>query len=115
MPEQFVSLDTIGQGVAIEKFNDELLKVLANISDPNTKATVSRSITMKFTFKPDEERSFASATVEASSKLAPSKPVATAIYIGMLAGQHVATERDQRQMSFNDQNVTPIKEIVNGK
>jgi hypothetical protein len=47
MPEQFVSLETLGQGAAIELFSEELRKVLENVLDPNTKATATRSVTLK--------------------------------------------------------------------
>ena len=113
MSEQFVSLDTLGQGAAIEKFQDEFDRVLANVLDPNTKPTASRSVTLVVTIKTDEDRSFANAMIEVKSKLAPSKPVGTAIYIGQHAGQPVATERDVRQMRFED-NVVGMKEASNG-
>ena len=109
MDEQTVSLDTLGQGVAIEKFHDELTKVLDNILDPNTPPTAKRQITLTVTFKPDEDRSFAHTRIETSSKLAPTKPVGTAIYIGRHAGQAIATERDSRQMKLPDENVLTMK------
>lgn len=110
MDEQFVSLDSLGQGAAIEKFEDELNRVLENVLDPNTKPTTSRSVTLTVTFKPDEDRSFANTLIEVKSKLAPSRAVGTAIYIGRHAGRAVATERDTRQMRFDD-NVVGMKEV----
>lgn len=109
MDEQFVSLDSLGQGAAIEKFEDELNRVLENVLDPNTKPTTSRSVTLTVTIKPDEDRSFANTLIEVKSKLAPSRAVGTAIYIGRHAGRAVATERDTRQMRFDD-NVVGMKE-----
>lgn len=106
--EQFVSLETLGQGAAIEMFADELKKVLNNILDPNTKASAKRSITLTLEIKPDEDRSFASTSLEVKSKLAPAKPVGVPIYIGQHAGQSVATERDTRQLRFED-NVVGMK------
>lgn len=108
MSEQFVSLETLGQGAAVEMFADELKKVLANVLDPNTKASAKRSVTLTLEIKPDEDRSFASSSIEVKSKLAPTKPVGVPIYIGNHAGQPVATERDTRQLSFED-NVTQMK------
>jgi hypothetical protein len=113
MSEQFVSLDTLGQGAAIEKFEDELNRVLENILDPNTKPTAARSVTLTVTVKPDEDRSFANTMIEVKSKLAPSRAVGTAIYIGRHAGRAVATERDTRQMTFNDNVVGMTKEAAN--
>lgn len=108
--EQTVSLDTLGQGAAIEKFHDELTKVLENILDPNTKPTAKRGVILRVIFKPDEDRSFAHAVIETESKLAPNKPVGTAIYIGRLGGQAIATERDNRQMKLPEsENVLAMK------
>lgn len=109
MEEQFVSLDTLAQGAVVEKFEDEFNRVLENVQDPNTKATATRSITITVTLKPDEDRSFASTSVEVKAKLAPSKPVGTAIYIGRHAGRAVATERDSRQMTLPEENVVAMK------
>ncbi len=109
MDEQFVRLDSLGQGAAIEKFEDELNRVLENVLDPNTKPTTSRSVTLTVTLKPDEDRSFANTVIEVKSKLAPSRAVGTALYIGRHAGRAVATERDTRQMRFDD-NVVGMKE-----
>src|SRR6185503_3991915 len=113
--EQYVSLDTIGQGAAVELFNDELSKVLKNIQALNTKPTITRRITMPVDIKPDEDRSFGTVLIQAQSKLAPSKGVGTAIYIGMKAGSPVATERDNRQLTFDDNVVGMKKESTNAK
>lgn len=109
MQEQFVRLDSLGQGAAIEKFEDELNRVLENILDPNTKPTVTRSVTLTVTVKPDEDRSFANTLIEVKSKLAPSRAVGTAIYIGRHGGRAVATERDTRQMTLPEENVVAMK------
>lgn len=102
MPEQFVSLDTLGQGAAVELFADGLRQVLENVLDLNTKATAKRSVTLTFEIRPDEDRSFAHTALEVKTKLAPSRPVGVPIYIGKHAGEAVATERDQRQLTFDD-------------
>lgn len=108
MQEQFVSLETLGEGAALEKFSDEMKKVLENVLDPNTKATAKRSVTLTWTIEPDEDRSFAHTSLEVKSKLAPSKPFGVPIYIGRHAGEPVATERDTRQLTFDD-NVVGMK------
>lgn len=108
MNEQFVTLDTLAQGAAIEKFEDELNRVLENILDPNTKPTAARSVTLVVSFKPDEDRSFANTLIEVKAKLAPSRGVGTAIYIDRHAGRAVATEYNPRQMRLED-NVVGMK------
>lgn len=105
--ERFVSLDTLGGGAAVEMFNDELSKVLENILDPNTKATATRSVTLTVTIKPDEDRTYSNAVIEAKAKVASVKGVGLPIYVGKHAGKAVATERDSRQLELKD-NVEPI-------
>lgn len=112
--EKYVSLDTIGQGAALEMFQAELDKVLTNILDPNTRPTTVRRITLSVDIKPDEDRSFGTVAISTAAKLAPVKAVGTAIYIGSRAGHPVATERDNRQLAF-DENVVGIKEGTNAK
>ena len=41
--QQYVSLDNLGHGAAAEMFEAELARVIANISDPNTKPDEARS------------------------------------------------------------------------
>lgn len=113
--ESYVSLDTIGQGAAIELFNDELARVLKNILDLNTKPTVTRRITLTVDIKPDEDRSFGTVQIHTQSKLAPSRGVGTAVYIGLKAGEPVATERDNRQLTFDDNVKSIKKEGTNAK
>lgn len=105
--EKFVSLDTLAQGAAVEMFNDELSKVFENILDVNTKATAARSVTLTVTIKPDEDRTYSNLVIEAKSKVAPVKGVGLPIYVGKHAGKAVATERDTRQLEFQD-NAVPI-------
>jgi hypothetical protein len=102
MEEKFLSLETLGQGAAVEMFNEELARVLENCLDPNTKATANRSVTLVFSIKPDEDRTYGPGKIDVTSKLAPRKGVGLPVYIGRKAGKAVATERDQRQMSFED-------------
>lgn len=112
MEENFVSLESLGQGAAVELFQEALADVLNNILDPNTKAATARAVTLTVTFKPDEDRTFANAVIDVKAKLAPAKGVGTAVYIGRHAGMPVATERDVRQLRFDD-NVAPMKEANN--
>jgi hypothetical protein len=52
--------------------------------------------------------------IKSTSKIAPTRPVGVPIYIGKHAGQAVATERDTKQLSFED-NVVGLKEGTNAK
>ena len=72
--EEKMTLATIGEGAAQELFEEQLQRVLKNISDPNTVQTAARSITLKFVFKPDDDREGSAVQIMASSSLAPDKP-----------------------------------------
>jgi hypothetical protein len=95
-----VRLDTLNQGAAVEMFGRELEKVLTNITDPNTSATAVREITIKVTFKPNEDREVGIVGIAAASKLAPFKPVQTMVYIGMRKGKPTAMENNPKQLAF---------------
>lgn len=69
-----VSIDKLQRGAVVEMFDEELKKVLANIDDENTRADYARSITVKFSIKPDKTRRTAETSLEVKSTLAPIKP-----------------------------------------
>ena len=50
------SLIDMANGAIKERLDYEMGRVIQNISDPNTKATAKRTITVKITLEPDEER-----------------------------------------------------------
>lgn len=102
MPEEPVTLVSIGQGALVELFDIELERVLKNIADPNTDARSTRVITLKVTIKPDEERTMGSVGLSATSKVASSKPTATVVYMGRKQGQLVAVESNPSQSSLFD-------------
>lgn len=107
-----VSLDTLGNGAAVERFNYELARVLRNIVDINTDPKAVRSVTLKVSLKPSDERNFAVADIQVTSKLAPIKPATTSMHISEgMAGNVRATEFNpqQQQMPFQ-QNININKE-----
>jgi hypothetical protein len=96
-----VSLESIGAGAAVERFQLALQEVLDNIIDPNTDAKKARVITLKITMKPDENREFSSAEISVGTTLAPITPVKTKIFIGRdQQGHGVACEYDPDQMQM---------------
>jgi hypothetical protein len=99
--DSHVSLISLSNGAGVEMFNRELEKVLENICDPNTKATAAREITLKVTFKPNEDREVGVVDISSSAKLAPVKSVGTMVYIGKKSGRFVATENNPRQPAFD--------------
>lgn len=66
-----VDLTLWDSGVAVDLFNEELRKVLANIADNNVKAEAVRKIKIEFSLKPDNSRRLAAVSVTATSTLAP--------------------------------------------
>lgn len=77
-----LNVATLIQGGAVERFQDELSRVIANITDPNTPAKKTRTVTLKMTIKPNEQRNMAEVLVATSSTVCPASPIETSIYIG---------------------------------
>jgi len=100
--EEFVSLDTLAHGAAIEMFNKELDVVLDNILDPNTKAEAPREVTLKLKIKPAENRRSADATISVVSKLAPIQESRTLLFLGKEGGRAVAAESDMKQLNLTE-------------
>ena len=106
-----LSLATICNGTAVERFDYELQKVLENINDPNTEAEAVREITLKIKIKPDEAREMLKTEMSVSSKPAGLSPVTA---IGMMgkdihgkAEAHEYPRPKQQEIEFGDK-VKPI-------
>lgn len=108
------TLATLAKGAAIERFDDELQRVLNNIIDPNT-AEGKRCITLKVEIKPDPDRVTAAVHVSCSSKLMPSKPCSTLFYVGKERGQGVAFEHNPEQLAMNLETASKPTVISGGK
>lgn len=93
-----VSLDNLGGGAAVEKFNDELVEVLRNIQDPNTSPTATREIKLTVSLKPAEDRASAAVTISTTKKLSPIKAYGTQVFIGRGATGFEAREVMQADM-----------------
>lgn len=77
MEETIISLATLNGGAAVEAFDAELRKLVQNIADFNTLARERRSITLKVTFQPSDDRLMGGVKMSCTSKPAPrdeSKP-----------------------------------------
>jgi hypothetical protein len=109
-----VTLETLAGGAAVELFNTELARVLANIADPNTRADAARTLTLEVTIKPTEDRDMGAVSVQALAKLAPIRPATTRIFFGRRQGKLVAVEHDPKQPGLFDSptpagdNVVPL-------
>lgn len=112
--EEIVTLASIGNGAAMELFEHELKKVIANIADPNTSAKTKRSVNIKVIIQPDEDRGIGFASVEVTAKLAGVKPVPSTMYFGKKDGEFVAVQNQFAQPGIFDTdktNVTPLTAV----
>lgn len=121
--QEDVSLANLAMGGAVERFDDELKVVLRNILDPNTTLS-ARSITLTVKFKPDQNRDFSVASIDVKSKLAPSTPLQTKMFIADTKDGAVATEYSPKEpylpgtglpgTNATTGNVTPLRTISGG-
>lgn len=109
--ETVVSLTTLNQGAAIDLFDVELRKVLADIADPNASARTKREITLKVVFAPDEDRGMAMVGIDCKSKIAGRRGSATRIFFGVMDGQPVAVEAIPNQGRLFDQQLGKLKTV----
>lgn len=111
--EQGVSLETLGQGAAVERFNLALQDVLNNVQDPNTDPKKARTVTMKVTVKPSADREVGTLAVDVVSKLAPIAPFDVRVFMGRgKDGKGYATEYHSQQAGLFTE---PVPEAENVK
>jgi hypothetical protein len=103
-----LQLDNIGLGIAVEKFEQELVKVIANIADPNTDANEKRGIVLDFTIKPmGDSRQFCTVMITSKCKLAGNKPFMAAIGVGIdNTGEVIAKDHTPHQQELFSEVVT---------
>lgn len=90
--ENMKSIVQMARGAIEERIDLEMARIIDNILDPNTKATAKRKLTVVFEIQPDSERQTLNVFTTAKSTLAPTNPVATALYVGKVNGQVQAVE-----------------------
>lgn len=97
--EEPLSLSELGRGAAVERFDDSFQRVLDNIIDPNTDLS-ARTITLKVTLKPNDNRDQCEVKISCGEKLAGSKPVGTILFVGRGKDGAVAMEHDPKQLQM---------------
>lgn len=75
------SILEMARGGFLERVDYEMAKILANIMDPNTKATGKRKLTISMELTPDDDRAVVNVGFTAKSALVPTNPVGTSLYI----------------------------------
>ncbi|MGM9631144.1 replication terminator protein [Butyricicoccus sp.] len=88
-----ISLFDLLDGGVKELADMNLQRVLDNIRDPNTEQKKARTITVRFTFTPNEMRDSTLVNIAVDSKIAPVKSVEATLDIGKDNGKLVAVER----------------------
>lgn len=69
--KQIKSLEDFNQGAAKEQFERAWREILDNISNPATKSTATRTLTLTVQIKPSADRSMAETVVKVVNRLAP--------------------------------------------
>lgn len=119
-----IDLSNLAGGAIAERFNVELSKVLENIADPNTDPKKARSLTVKLTFKADEERDIANVSIETKTALASAKTLETKFVLdrdrlGNVVGAELrSSQKDQvvieDSQQSNDSRVVGFNKIQGG-
>jgi len=97
-----INLSNLGGGVAIEKFDEELARVVDNILDPNTDPGAKREVVIKVSVVPSKDRKHGDIEVSTSTKLAPSVSYSTQAFFGQSEGKPVAFENNPHQVDIYD-------------
>jgi hypothetical protein len=97
-----INLLNLGSGVLVEKFEEELERVVENILDPNTDPKTKREVILRVSIKPAGDRTFGVVSIAASSRLAASTSWETRAFFGKdrKSGKALAFEDDPRQLTI---------------
>jgi len=102
------TLAEIGGGATVERFDMAMQEVLDNIQDVNTDPKKARSVTLKVTIHPDEDRGVGKYLIEVATKTQPIKPHPGRVFLGRDGkGRGVATEEHPTQVEM-DAMIKPI-------
>lgn len=109
------SLDDLAGGALLELFHAEWEKVLENIADPNTSAEAQRSLSIKLTIKPGEDRDTGRIAINVGSKLAPAAGTKTQVYFVREKGRLVALEHNPKQLQLELDEDSKPRSIEGGR
>lgn len=114
-----INIGNINEGAAVDAFDLEIGKVLANIQDLATVATATRSIVLRVDFKPESGRCKVHTEFSVQTKLAPLEKHKSEVYIAKTdEGALVALDADPRQMPLWEtpkKPDIPLIQFANGK
>ena len=75
------SILELANGAILERADYELKRIIDNIRDPNTKPDKKRTLTLTIDFTPNFERDNIRLNITAKSKIEPTNPFATQMYL----------------------------------
>jgi hypothetical protein len=114
MSDDTMSLATLRAGAVVEQFDEALGRVLENVVDPNTKARAKRTITLKVTLLPDEERELLTIEANVKTSMAPAAPINAKAWVAHTRNGLLAMEHDPKQPNLYDEtedNVQPLQAV----
>ena len=109
----------MAHGAIDELVDYETTRVINNITDPNTKATAKRKITITLELTPDDSRRQIQVSAAAKSTLAAPNPVTTSLYVTsdgngeMVVAEMVPRIPGQMAMDGSEQEQPKILKLVN--
>lgn len=108
-----LTLDNLNGGQAPALFDLGLRRILENFEDDSTKPTATRTLTLKFTLKADEDRHLTGIKVGMTTSLAQVEPKTGVAYLSMdHEGEALMlVTSDPKQMELADQ----LSVITGGK
>ncbi len=96
-----INIGNINDGAMVDGFEIELAKALANIADPQTPATATRTVTLQLLLKPHADRVTIETEFRCASKLAAIEAHKSKVFLGRTqTGGLMAFDTDPRQMSL---------------
>jgi len=110
----------MARGAIMERADYEMVKIMDNIVDANTAPNKKRVLTLTLEITPDVERKNLSMKCIAKSKLEPTNPVSTALYLstdeqGELSVVELTPHAPGQLDLYGDQMPNPVKlKLVQG-
>lgn len=107
-----IKLAELADGAVAERFNLEMQRVLDNIMDPNTDPKKVRTLTLKISFKADENRDIVTANIDTKANLAPVVGIGTKFLLDRDGnGNVVGAELIQTSLFRKDEDPRPASNV----